>query len=536
MERIKAMLEKKAVRTCMLICSAVITALSVCFPSIGLLEWVGLIPLALVLFWNTEKGIGSYRRAYFTGLLFFWGYYAVIFHWFFYMYPLSFSGLPKAAAVVVVVVACFGLAFLQALVGAFVFPLFWRISRGRLVQKIPPLMPLVGAALWCVMEWVLTLTWAGVPWSRLALGQMKMAAVVQSASLFGSYFITFLIVLVNFLLAYTLYFRRGLAAALAALLFSANLLTGMTLLFINKDVGEPIRVAAVQPNVSTADKWDEDKFIDSLLLHEKYTEQAAAEGASIVVWPESAIPYDVELMPGVQSRLSRLADQTDAYVIVGAFRAEKGKEYNALYVYQPDGTCGEDYYYKQRLVPFGEFVPLEDLVQVVIPPLAELTAFADKNLTAGHESTVIKTEHGTVGALICFDSIYEDLTRESVLNGAELIVLSTNDSWFADSAALYMHNRQASLRAIESGRYIVRSANTGISCVITPTGEVLELVGANRGGVVIADVYARGDFTLYTRIGNLWIWLCIAFLFLPIGYDTVFWWLDRRKRKATSEK
>ena len=102
---------------------------------------------------------------------------------------------------------------------------------------------------------------------------------------------------------------------------------------------------------------------------------------------------------------------------------------------------------------------------------------------------------------------------EAVRNGAEIIVISTNDSWFSDSAALDMHNGQARLRAIETGRYVVRSANTGISSIIDPMGNVKSELGALERGVVVSEISARSENTLYVYIGNLFAYLCLAFVF-----------------------
>ena len=530
MQRLQTLFEKRAVRVPFLAIGAAVTALAVCFPTIGVLEWVSLVPMALVLFFAAGREPFSFRRSYLAGLGFFMVYYVVIFHWFFYMYPLEFLGISAGAAAVVVVVACFGLAFLQSLVSAFIVPLFLVAARGRLVRKCPLLSPFLAAALWCIAEWCITLTWAGVPWSRLALGQMGMRAVVQTASLFGSYFITFLIVVVNFSIAYTLYYRRRFAVALAMLLFSVNLLAGGILLAADETEGEPLRVAAVQGNVSSEDKWNDDRFIDSLMTYTEYTQKAAQDGATLVLWPESVIPYDISEMPSVNSYLRKLSASEGIHLLVGGFYGVDGLNYNAIYAYAPDGTLNETHYFKRRLVPFGEFLPMEGFIRTVIPPLAELNAFANV-LESGTDSNIIKTDVGDIGCIICFDSIYEELVRDSVRDGAQLIALSTNDSWFSDSAALYMHNRQAALRAIESGRYVVRSANTGISSIITPEGEILDSVGALKKGVAVADVHLRDGLTLYMRIGNLLIWLCIAFWLSTLSCDVAARIIEKKKEK-----
>ena len=164
-------------------------------------------------------------------------------------------------------------------------------------------------------------------------------------------------------------------------------------------------------------------------------------------------------------------------------------------------------YSKRRLVPFGEFVPLRGLIETVIPPLADLV-LSSEDVAWGEGGNVFSLESGNIGSLICFDSIYEDLTRESVRDGAELICLSTNDSWFTDSAALYMHNAQAQLRAIESGRYVARAANTGISTVISDRGEVLAELEPLVDGMLVEDVAIRTSVTPYMQIGNLFVYLC----------------------------
>ena len=140
---------------------------------------------------------------------------------------------------------------------------------------------------------------------------------------------------------------------------------------------------------------------------------------------------------------------------------------------------------------------------------------------AGEGAQLMNVSGLNVGSLICFDSIYEGLTLESVREGADVIFLSTNDSWFTDSAALDMHNSQARLRAVESGRYIVRAANTGISSIITPKGEIVERLGALEEGYIMGDVYARDSRTLYSYIGNIFIYILIVCFLSLIIYEQI---------------
>lgn len=530
MKCLQAFLDSRRNRWICLTASAILLGITVCFPVVGLLEWIALVPMALVLFVEARREKFSFIKAYLTGLAIFEIYLAVIYHWFFYMYPLDFLGMSRGSSAVVVTVACFGLAFLHAIPSALFFPLLLVAARGKAVKRYPILMPILAAALWCIAEWALTLGWSGVPWARLALGQMALLPMVQTASVFGSYGITFLIVLVNFLLAYAVLEKKRMAVAVSLLLVAINLAAGGLLTLRDPAEGEPIRMAAVQGNISSKDKWDDDSFIDALTVYTRYTQRAALDGATVVVWPESVVPYSINEMPSVDSYLRTLATTEEIHLLVGGFLTDGDDIYNAIYAYAPDGSLNETYYFKRRLVPFGEFLPMEGFVRTFIPPLAELNTLS-KDLEAGKDSNIIRTDTGNFGCLICFDSIYEELVRDSVGDGAEIILLSTNDSWFSDSAALYMHNRQAALRAIENGRYVVRSANTGISSIITPHGEILDSVGALRKGYAVENVYLKTNMTLYNRIGNVVVWLSMALWFTVVSYNITVRILDEKKKR-----
>ena len=140
-------------------------------------------------------------------------------------------------------------------------------------------------------------------------------------------------------------------------------------------------------------------------------------------------------------------------------------------------------------------------------------------MTPGDDSAIFYTDIGKVGSLICFDSIYETLARDSVKDGAELIAISTNDSWFSDSAAIYMHNNQARLRAIECGRYVARAANTGVSSFITDTGIILGEISPLTDGYLCAEVYLSDSRTLYSLVGNLFVYLCGISITIPFAYE-----------------
>ena len=223
--------------------------------------------------------------------------------------------------------------------------------------------------------------------------------------------------------------------------------------------------------------------------------------------------------------VSELAKEYQITILVGALYADETGDYNSLFLVTSDGEILEDRYDKQHLVPFGEYVPLRDLITTIIPPLAEVSAL-DSELTAGTDSSLFEMPWGRVGSLICFDSIYEMLGIRSVRDGAELMVISSNDSWFLDSAAVYQHQSQAQFRAIEEGRYMIRSANTGISTVLSPKGEILQWLDPLTEGYAVCEVYPLSERTVYSVIGNVFVYACGLFcLAIPV------WNVVMRKKK-----
>lgn len=501
----------------LLILSGFLTALPLIVTELGFLQWVSVTIAAWVLLSLTENREIRLRRLYGMGVLFFSVYYATAFHWFFYMYPLDFAGLSNAESLAVVILACFGIGIFQGSQSGLVFLLFGKISRGRLASKYKILMPFIAASLWVTFEWWQTVGWWGVPWARLPLGQIDAPLVVRSISLFGSYFVTFVIVSVAFCFALALRQKKNekLFAYVALGIFCVNLALGFAVTLTYNEGGEPVKVAALQGNISSSDKWDSDSAERMLNIYNDLTEKAADEGAEIVVWPETALPYVLFDSDVLVEFVSDLARDNEVTILVSAFTVDEESEqrYNSVIEVRPDGSFGETVYSKQRLVPFGEFVPMREFVTFIFPPLANIGILED-DLLAGSESVVIDSESGRIGCALCFDSIYENVIADSVRNGAEIIAISTNDSWFSDSAALDMHNAQARLRAMESGRYVVRSANTGISSVIDPMGNVVKELGALERGYVVSDVSLRDQSTLYTVIGNLFVYLCVAFCVL----------------------
>ena len=526
-------------RWALLLGGALLTGLCVILPQIGILEWVALIPAAAAILTVTADPTVSYRRLYGMGVAFFQAYYMVNFHWFLYMYPMDFAGLGKAESLLVVCVAWMGLSAFQAVGAALVFPLMGLTVRGGFLAHRPILHPAVLTAFWVSLEWWQANSgWSGVPWARLPLGQAELLPTLQSASLLGSYFVTALIVAVNGYLAYILLHpdRRLFCGLLAGGLFGGNLLFGGLYMATLPAAEDTLRVAAIQGNLSSHDKWGPDSMSVTQTVYADYTRKAVAKGAELIVWPETAIPATVWEGGSVREYLCELSEECGVPILAGVFYPEEGTDrvYNSIVVALPDGRIHDTVYHKRNPVPFGEFVPWRNLVMTLIPPLGEIGMLED-DLLVGNDSTVFDLDGGRVGSMICFDSIYERNALESVRGGAELLAVSTNDSWFKDSRGVWMHNAQSQLRAIETGRWVVRSANTGVSSAITPTGEVVDFLGALREGYVLSEVGLSRRTTVYTVVGNAFAYLSAALCGIGVAIPAVARcrqkWANRSKNK-----
>ena len=274
----------------------------------------------------------------------------------------------------------------------------------------------------------------------------------------------------------------------------------------------------IQGNVEQDQKWDpalRDAIADRYLT---MTRQAIGQGATFVIWPESSTPFYFEhdLVRG--GAIRRLATEANATLLIGSDQVEpirpagapdgvKQRYYNAAFLVKPDGTIGA-VYRKMHLVPFGEYVPLQSLLFFAGPIIGAVADFAP--FSAGTEPVLLPVGSHQASTAICYEVIYPDLIRRSVLDGSELLTTITNDAWYGRSSAAYQHWDQASMRAIEEGRYLARAANTGISGFVDPYGRIMTNAGLFEPAVLVQDLRFLKDRTVYNRIGDLVAWLSLA--------------------------
>lgn len=534
-----------------------LTALPFLLGKLWFVSWFSLVPLCYRFFKSSDEM--RLRGAFGSGYLFGMGYFGVMYHWFTAFYPMEFAGLNEMESIGVVALCWFGLSTLHSLELGTAMLVYRLIKPDR---SRPWLCVTTFTACWVSFEWLQTIGWRGVPWGRLALSQWEVLPIIQSASLFGGVFVSAVMVAFSGLVAVLiLKYRseenteyspsaadgvrerlicaaRGVKALfkgqravriyslVAVGLFAVNLLFGVIRMAVYDETdGRAVKAAAIQGNISSLDKWADDSVSNSTSVYLDLTRKAVEEtGAELILWAETAIPVIIDGHTYYKNMIKNTADELDITLIIGAFdyqinpETEEKDEYNALIVFLPDGTELDTRYYKRHLVPFAESLPLEGFIRTFLPILVELNLISDP-VAQGTDANVFETEIGNIGGIICFDSIFPALSVDAVRHGAELICVSTNDSWFADSGALQQHNHQSAMRAIETGRYVLRSANTGVSSVITPEGEYVDQLEPLRDGYASGTVYMRSDSTLYVIIGDSFAYLCFAFAMLGLVYS-----------------
>ena len=483
--------------------SGILLALSFTHPGHPAFAWIALTPLLVAL----ARRPGARLRAFGLGFIAGAVYFAGTVYWTGATVR-TFGGL---SAPVAVLVAALLVAYLALFPALFAVVLAWMLDRlGRRALWLAP-------AVWVTSELGRTYFWSGFPWLLLGYSQTTTLAVAQAASLVGVFGLSGLVALVATGLAPLPLAARparrdwmaaaapigvvGLLAVWGSVRVSAGELTR---------AGRALPVALVQGNVAQNEKWDPRHAPAILTRYLDLTGEAVARGARLIIWPESSTPFYFESDIREGERIRALVRRAGVRLLLGSDQVEPGappKYYNAAFMVQPDGRTAA-VYRKVHLVPFGEYVPLQSLLFFVGSIVESVSDF-----TPGEAIVPLPLDGVTISTAICYEIVYPGLVRQAVRQGSQLLTTITNDAWYGNSSAPHQHFLQASMRAIEQGRYLARAANTGISGIVDPYGRVLSRTGLFETTVVTGEVRLLSGLTVYGRIGDLFAYLCAALTF-----------------------
>lgn len=363
---------------------------------------------------------------------------------------------------------------------------FWTDDIGRIVAL---------AAAFGFVEWLRSFVFTGFPWNPIGYAAMPVPLLMQSVAVVGSPGMNSLSVLVFAMPALLAGRRhRRIGGTLAVVLVLAHLGFGFHRLAPAGDSdARTLTVRIVQPSIDQATKLDgtaRDDVFRTLLRLSATPPQKGAEPPQLILWPETSVPFLFTERPDALTALGQLLGEGQM-LIAGAVRAEgqagaaqATRYYNSVVVINDAGEI-VDAVDKIHLVPGGEYLPFEGLFQslgvdrIVPMPLS---------FSAGTERHAVALPGGLAAApFICYEIIFPHLVSEGVA-GADLVINVTNDGWFGDTPGPYQHFRQAQIRAVETGRTLVRAANTGISGVIDGNGRVIDALAINVRDVIDISV------------------------------------------------
>lgn len=459
----------------------------------------GLI-LGLVLVVSAQ----TLRRAAWTAWAFGFGYFALALHWIVEPFLVDITRHGWMAPFAIILMAG-GMA------------IFWGLA-GFFSAKLTPngKFRAVGFAVaLALVEILRSYVFTGFPWGLLGYTTIDTWAA-WSAQVLGPHFVTALL-LISVALAVEFGLVLGGTRAVGGMGIMVSVPFAFGLLISPQELSAPtdVTVRVIQPNAPQHQKWDPE-FAD--VFYERQIEfTRAGDPVDIVVWPETAIPYLLDHSDDILAEVSAAA--RGAQVVVGMQRSDGARYYNSLITVEDFGQVTQ-VYDKSHLVPFGEYIPLGNLARRL--GLRGLSDVDGAGFAAGDKNELIQLKGlGDVVPLICYEGIFpHEINAHTTPIAAMLLI--TNDAWFGKYAGPQQHLVQARFRSIEQGVAMIRSANTGISAVIDPNGDLVDHLPLGEAGFFDVNVPSAGKPTLYSRVGDL----PIVIMLLLAGMVFVF----RRKQ------
>jgi apolipoprotein N-acyltransferase len=452
----------------------------VCFVSFPVLVW--LLDGAIV--GPPARFLKRLSPAFATGWWFGFGYFVAGLWWvggallveaesFAWALPLAVLALPAVLAVF------FGLATALA-------RLFWSNGIGRIAAL---------AFGFGVAEWLRAVLLTGFPWNPVGYAAMPIPLLMQSVSVIGVAGMNALAVVVfamPALLASNRHLRAGLAVAVSLAL--AHVAFGYWRLAAeDTPSARSLAVRIVQPSIAQDEKWEgsvRDRVFRTLLDLSAQPPGADGRKPQLILWPETSVPFLFTERPDALVAIGELLDD-DQVLMAGAVRAEGGpaldggaRYYNSVVAINGGGEIF-DAVDKMHLVPFGEYLPFEDLLAGF--GIQKIVSFP-MSFSAGSERHAVALPGGIRAVpFVCYEVIFPGLVAAGAAK-ADLIINVTNDAWFGDTPGPYQHFRQAQIRAVETGRPLVRAANTGISGFVDSRGRIVDALAVNAPGVMDVTV------------------------------------------------
>jgi len=435
----------------------------------------------------------SVRQTFFRSLYFNTGFYGAGISWI-YISIYQFSDTPLVISLVMMALFVVFLALLASISMVLLNRYCNRMSSNYYYLVAFPFA-------WLCSEWFFNWVLTGFPW--LGLGYSQIDSYLSSvAPVLGASAISFLIVFMSGSAA--VFIRKGYKQALHIPVILTIIFVGVTYLSQlqwGQLTDKTLEVSLIQPNVSQHKKWLPEQRRVTLEYFYATTENLDSE---LIIWPEGAVPALARRVENYLSLINALAWDNNQAVITGIATKDNDKYYNTALML----GNGQGKYYKQRLVPFGEYVPFEAMLRGII-------GFFDLPMSSFSKGpqgqNLLNTSDWQIAMVLCYEIIFQDVVHNQ-LQDAELMVNLSNDAWFGDSIGPYQHLAITRMRAVENGIPIIRATNDGISAFIDHKGNVTHSMGKFKKGVLTTEITAVSGYTPYRQLGPVWSYVIILLI------------------------
>ncbi len=477
------------------------------------LAWAAYVPLLIVLL-NEKNPKKAFAQGFFSHTLF----YIFLMRWVPAIQRIGNIGIP----------ALFLLSAVSALYPSVFCVVFFYMKEKLFSQKTSFLkllhLALFSSFLFVVCDYVRSLGFFGFTWGSLGYTQYKNLPVIQIAEWTGYHGVTFLVILVNVCLVMlpqsitvlsNPHERKIFARfCVVTILVIVAIYLHAAFRVINTKLLPPgKKVAIIQGNTVRDTNWTPAYRESVFGVYEKLSKQAMTRKPELLVYPERVIAYGDLNEPYYVFRLANIAKSLNVVLATGVSDSiGKDKFYNTAAVFSREGRLlGK--FYKTKLVPFGEKVPFKNLfLRFGYNPWGN---WLDDS--AGETFNPIDTPVGKIGFNICYETTYAHVSRLLVKNGAEILVGVIADSWYKE-VETYQHTAMFVFRAVENRRYAIRTADSGISAIITLKGEILNATKPFTQAIVHGTVQPLTALTFYTRHGDVFAWFCVVYCMISLFF------------------
>jgi len=400
-----------------------------------------------------------------------------------------------------------------ALFAAFLalFPAIVGYAQAKLRAPIWVRLALIMPALWVLIEWVRGLIFTGFPWLTFGYSQAAASPLAGYAPVLGVYGVSLLVAVSAGLFALLWQVRWSRPGQIAWAVVAMLWVAGVILHEVEwtQPQGQSIKVSLAQGNIPQEMKFREESLVGTLETYRKLVQQSDAR---LIVLPETALPLQRQEVPKNYAGLLRdQALKNGGDIIIGAFESDQKQYFNSVFTL---GTAPSQSYRKNHLVPLGEFIPLRPVLgwlinEVLNIPMGDLA-----------RGGVAQPPLNVAGQKVAVNICYEDAFGEEIIRPlpeATLLVNVSNDAWYGNSHASMQHNQLSQMRALETGRMVLRATNTGVTSIIGRSGHILEMLPQHQEGMLTAEVQGYSGSTPYVRWGNAAVLILLGTM-LGVGW------------------